>query len=110
KDLSLEDACELFYGSKQYSPFQFTRAIAEADVTKALEIFRGLQEHSEPFVLLGAINWEITKLPLPPKIALRCYELLSDADIQVRANPDYPFEALIAGLCNALKRNGKSAR
>nr|AIM41285.1 DNA polymerase III subunit delta [Candidatus Magnetobacterium casensis] len=110
KELSLEDACELFYGTKQYSPFQLTKAIAEADVGKAVTIFRGLQEHSEPFVLLGAINWELKKLNLPPKIALRCYELLSDADIQVRANPDYPFELLISGLCSALKRNRPPAR
>ncbi|MBF0317653.1 MAG: hypothetical protein HQL04_05705 [Nitrospirae bacterium] len=110
KDLSLEDACELFYGSKQYSPFQFTRAIAEADVGKALEMFRGLQEHSEPIAFLGAINWEIAKSALPPAIALRCYELLCDADIQVRVNSDYPFEVLIAGLCSTLKRNRKAPR
>ncbi|MBF0591694.1 MAG: DNA polymerase III subunit delta [Nitrospirae bacterium] len=110
KELSLEDACELFYGSKQYNPFQFTKAIAEADVGKAMTIFQGLQEHSEPIMLLGAVNWEIAKLNLPAAIAFKCYELLSDADIQVRVNPDYPFEALISGLCSVLKRSRKSTR
>ncbi|MBF0342958.1 MAG: hypothetical protein HQL06_01885 [Nitrospirae bacterium] len=107
KELSLEDACEVFYGTRQYTPFQFTRAIAEANIGKALTIFRGLEEHTETFTLMGAINWEISKLNLPVATAVKCYKLLSDADIQVRINPDYPVEVLITSLCSALKRNKK---
>jgi len=72
---------------------------------KFFRIYRTLSETTEPYNLLGAINWHYSKMSLQANDTLRrkdfsrAFELLNDADIQIKTSGGtYPMEHLLVRL------------
>ncbi|MCX5717536.1 MAG: DNA polymerase III subunit delta [Nitrospirae bacterium] len=96
---------EIVEGSRDYSVFDLTNALREKNVEKVFRIYRTLSETTEPYNLLGAINWQYSKMSLQAndtrqrKDFSRAFKLLNDADIQIKTSGGtYPMEHLLVRL------------
>lgn len=96
---------EIVEGSRDYSVFDLTNALRERNIEKVFRIFRALSETTEPYNLLGAINWQYSKMLLQANNTLqrkdfsRAFELLNNADIQIKTSGGvYPMEHLLIRL------------
>jgi DNA polymerase-3 subunit delta len=96
---------EIVEGSRDYSVFDLTNALREKNVEKVFRIYRTLSGTTEPYNLLGAINWQYSKMSLQANAILqrknfsRAFELLNDADIQIKTSGGtYPMEHLLVRL------------
>ncbi|NCO83337.1 MAG: DNA polymerase III subunit delta [Nitrospirae bacterium CG_4_10_14_3_um_filter_44_29] len=98
---------EIVEGSRDYSVFDLTNALREKNVEKVFRIYRTLAETTEPYSLLGAINWHYCKMSMQAapsrsgqrKDFSRAFELLNNADIQIKTSGGaYPIEHLLVRL------------
>lgn len=96
---------EIVEGSRDYSVFDLTNALREKNVEKVFRIYRALSETTEPFNILGAINWLYSKMSLQAndnrqrKDFSRAFKILNDADIQIKTSGGtYPMEHLLIRL------------
>lgn len=96
---------EIVEGSRDYSVFDLTNALREKNIEKVFRIYRTLSETTEPYNLLGAINWHYSKMSMQAndtrqrKDFSRAFELLNDADIQIKTSGGaYPMEHLLVRL------------
>ena len=96
---------EIVEGSRDYSVFDLTNALREKNIEKVFRIYRTLSETTEPYNLLGAINWHYSKMSMQAndmrqrKVFSRAFELLNDADIQIKTSGGaYPMEHLLIRL------------
>ncbi|OGW58392.1 MAG: DNA polymerase III subunit delta [Nitrospirae bacterium RBG_16_43_8] len=96
---------EIIEGSRDYSVFDLTNALREKNIEKVFRIYRTLSETTEPYNFLGAINWHYSKMSLQAndthqrKDFSRAFELLNDADIQIKTSGGaYPMEHLLVRL------------
>ncbi|MBI1812036.1 MAG: DNA polymerase III subunit delta [Nitrospirae bacterium] len=96
---------EIVEGSRDYSVFDLTNALREKNIEKVFRIYRTLSETTEPYNLLGAINWQYSKMSLQAndtrqrKNISRAFKLLNDADIQIKTSGGaYPMEHLLIRL------------
>ncbi|MDP3049124.1 MAG: DNA polymerase III subunit delta [Thermodesulfovibrionales bacterium] len=96
---------EIIEGSRDYSVFDLTNALREKNIEKVFRIYRTLSETTEPYNLLGAINWHYSKMSMQAndtrqrKDFSRAFELLNDADIQIKTSGGtYPMEHLLVRL------------
>lgn len=96
---------EIVEGSRDYSVFDLTNALREKNTEKVFRIYRTLSETTEPYNLLGAINWQYSKMSMQAndmrqrKTFSRAFELLNNADIQIKTSGGaYPMEHLLIRL------------
>ncbi|MBT9536871.1 MAG: DNA polymerase III subunit delta [Nitrospirae bacterium] len=98
---------EIIEGSRDYSVFDLTNALREKNTEKVFRIYRTLSETTEPYNLLGAINWHYSKMSMQAtpscsgqrKVFSRAFELLNNADIQIKTSGGtYPMEHLLIRL------------
>ncbi|MFZ3123419.1 MAG: DNA polymerase III subunit delta [Thermodesulfovibrionales bacterium] len=96
---------EIVEGSRDYSVFDLTNALREKNIEKVFRIYRTLSETTEPYNLLGAINWHYSKMSMQAndtrqrKDFSRAFEILNDADIQIKTSGGtYPMEHLLVRL------------
>ena len=98
---------EIVEGSRDYSVFDLTNALREKNIEKVFRIYRTLSETTEPYNLLGAINWHYSKMSMQAtpscsgqrKVFSRAFELLNNADIQIKTSGGaYPMEHLLIRL------------
>jgi DNA polymerase-3 subunit delta len=96
---------EIVEGSRDYSVFDLTNALREKNIEKVFRIYRTLSETTEPYNLLGAINWQYSKMSMQANDARRrkdfsrAFEILNDADIQIKTSGGaYPMEHLLIRL------------
>lgn len=96
---------EIVEGSRDYSVFDLTNALREKNIEKVFRIYRTLSETTEPYNLLGAINWQYSRMSMQAndtrqrKDFSRAFELLNDADIQIKTSGGaYPMEHLLIRL------------
>lgn len=96
---------EIVEGSREYSVFDLTKALKEKNTEQVFRIYRILAETSEPYNLLGAINWQYTRMYMQTKegpqkdYCHKVFELLNDADIQIKSSGGaYPMEYLFVRL------------
>lgn len=96
---------EIVEGSRDYSVFDLTNALREKNIEKVLRIYRTLSETTEPYNLLGAINWQYSKMSMQAnntrqrKDFSRAFKILNDADIQIKTSGGtYPMEHLLIRL------------
>ncbi len=96
---------EIVEGSRDYSVFDLTNALREKNIEKVFRIYRTLSETTEPYNLLGAINWQYGKMSMQAndtrqrKDFSRAFEILNDADIQIKTSGGtYPMEHLLVRL------------
>ena len=98
---------EIVEGSRDYSVFDLTNALRERNAEKVLRIYKKLSETTEPYNLLGAINWHYSKMSMQAtpsssgqrKDFSRAFEILNDADIQIKTSGGaYPMEHLLIRL------------
>ena len=96
---------EIVEGSRDYSVFDLTNALREKNTEKVFRIYRTLSETTEPYNLLGAINWHYSKMSMQAndmrqrKVFSRAFELLNNADIQIKTSGGaYPMEHLLIRL------------
>jgi len=103
---------EIVEGSRDYSVFDLTNALREKNIEKVFRIYKTLSETTEPYSLLGAINWHYSsvasrndKMSMQAndmrqrKVFSRAFELLNDADIQIKTSGSaYPMEHLLIRL------------
>ncbi|MEK7741873.1 MAG: DNA polymerase III subunit delta, partial [Nitrospirota bacterium] len=55
---------EIVEGSRDYSVFDLTNALREKNPEKVFRIYRTLSETTEPYNLLGVINWHYSKMSM----------------------------------------------
>lgn len=103
--ITISDIKEIIEGSRDYSVFDLTNALREKNIEKVFRIYRMLSETTEPYNLLGAINWQYSKMSMQAndtrqrKDFSRAFELLNDADIQIKTSGGtYPMEHLLVRL------------
>lgn len=96
---------EIVEGSRDYSVFDLTNALREKNIEKVLRIYRTLSETTEPYNLLGAINWQYSRMSMQAnntrqrKDFSRAFKILNDADIQIKTSGGtYPMEHLLIRL------------
>jgi DNA polymerase-3 subunit delta len=103
---------EIVEGSRDYSVFDLTQALREKNAEKVFRIYRVLTETLEPYNLLGAINWQYSRMLQSSESPggrkdrdshsayyRRVFELLNDADIQIKSSGGtYPMEYLLVRL------------
>jgi DNA polymerase-3 subunit delta len=98
---------EIVEGSRDYSVFDLTNALRERNAEKVLRIYKKLSETTEPYNLLGAINWHYSRMSMQAtpsssgqrKDFSRAFEILNDADIQIKTSGGaYPMEHLLIRL------------
>ena len=96
---------EIVEESRDYSVFDLTNALREKNIEKVFRIYRTLSETTEPYNLLGAINWHYSKMSMQAsdmrqrKDFSRAFEILNDADIQIKTSGGaYPMEHLLIRL------------
>ncbi len=107
KHINMNDIQEIIYGTKSFSSFQMTEAIVKGDKEEAIKIHQAIKGNVDKFMLLGAMNWQISRgKNIEEKKLLKCYELLSDTEVRLKStNPDFPLEWLILKLSQVLKQN-----
>ncbi|MBA3071203.1 MAG: DNA polymerase III subunit delta [Nitrospirae bacterium] len=103
--ITITDIKEIVEGSRDYSVFDLTNALREKNIEKVFRIYRTLSETTEPYNLLGAINWQYSRMSMQAnntrqrKDFSRAFELLNDADIQIKTSGGaYPMEHLLIRL------------
>ncbi len=103
--ITITDIKEIVEGSRDYSVFDLTNALREKNIEKVFRIYRTLSETTEPYNLLGAINWQYSRMSMQAnntrqrKDFSRAFELLNDADIQIKTSGGtYPMEHLLVRL------------
>ncbi len=107
KKITIDAVNEIITGTKTYSSFAMTEALVRGDAERVLTIYQALRDTTDKLMLLGAINWQLSrKKNIGEKSLLRCYELISEAEVRMKStNPDLPFELLLFSLVQTLKRN-----
>ncbi len=105
KEITIENIKAIVEGSREYSVFDLTDALREKNSKKALEIYHSLSDSIEPYSLLGAINWQYSRMFAHRKDAAsvnqyaKALELLNEADIRIKTSGGaYPMEHLFAKL------------
>jgi DNA polymerase-3 subunit delta len=107
KAITINSIKEIVEGSRDYSVFDLTNALRERNAEKVLRIYKKLSETTEPYNLLGAINWHYNKMSIQAtpshsgqrKDFSRAFEILNDADIQIKTSGGaYPMEHLLIRL------------
>ena len=104
--ITIRDVREIVEGSRDYSVFDLTKALREKDAPKVFRVYRALSETSEPYALLGAINWQYSQMLMQTKdkdsrknYFYRAFELLNDTDIRIKSSGgSYPMEYLLVRL------------
>jgi DNA polymerase-3 subunit delta len=105
--ITINSIKEIVEGSRDYSVFDLTNALREKNIEKVFRIYRTLSETTEPYNLLGAINWQYSKMSMQAtpgssgqrKDFSRAFEILNDADIQIKTSGGaYPMEHLLIRL------------
>jgi len=104
--ITINDIREIVEGSRDYSVFDLTKALREKNTERVFRIYRVLSETTEAYNLLGAINWQYSRMSIQmdnsscqKKYYHRVFELLNDADIQIKSSGGaYPMEYLLVRL------------
>jgi len=105
--ITINSIKEIVEGSRDYSVFDLTNVLREKNIEKVFRIYRTLSETTEPYNLLGAINWHYSKMSMQAtpscsgqrKDFSRAFEILNDADIQIKTSGGtYPMEHLLIRL------------
>lgn len=100
--ITISNIREIVEGSREYSVFDLTNALREKNPEKVFRIYRVISETTEPYSLLGAINWQYSKLSSQSnrgEYYRKVFELLNDADIRIKSSGGaYPLEYLLVRL------------
>ncbi len=109
EDIDSDDINEVFYGTRSFSPFELTSAIVEGKVSKAVKIHKSLEESSDKLMLIGAINWQLSRLTANKRISYKviydCFAILFNTEVRLKSiNPELPLDQVIFKLIHFLKR------
>ncbi|MBI4683600.1 MAG: DNA polymerase III subunit delta [Nitrospirae bacterium] len=104
EQININSIRKVVEGNRDYGVFDLTQALREKNAEHVFKIYRALSETMEPQGLLGAINWEYSRMMGQATTSQRDYyqkafELLNDADIRIKTSGGiYPMEYLIVRL------------
>ncbi len=98
--IEINDLADIIYGEVGVDTFELTRAISAGDMKKAFQLSKDMA-HTDTNMLLGAINWQVSKMKgsKSPEKMMSYYKAMLDADtINKSTGSDYPLELLITKL------------
>lgn len=102
---------EIVEAKRSYSAFALVDALKARDADRAFRVCRVLLETEEPFVIMGALNWQYSQFLSVRKTAaerekdLRLFRLLSEADCRIKSTGGvYPLELLLMKLLGLSSR------
>lgn len=112
KGIGINNIREIVEGNMDYNVFDLTKALREKNAEQVFKIFRALSGTSEPYNLLGAINWQYSRMLMQTdsknsqtEISNKkdysnlVFKLLNEADIQIKSSGGaYPIEYLLVRL------------
>jgi hypothetical protein len=93
-------------GTVEFSAFEVGKALVEQKKADAFRPFVRARERLEPFLFVGALNWQIRNAEkqgkIDPQRCRRIYEILLYADISLRVSSGkHPIEVDILRLLSA---------
>ncbi|MCC6346625.1 MAG: hypothetical protein IT388_05495, partial [Nitrospirales bacterium] len=118
--IGVEELRGTVYAGAEYSAFDLTDALAKGDAKEVFRIVQGLLASQEPQMVLGALNYHISRQisrqlsgrPVPHNssgedstVAGEVFRLLHEADAAVKTSHKFVLEDLLVKL---LRRKGKS--
>ncbi len=106
ESISINSMREIVEGSRDYSVFDLTDALRKKDSEKVFRIYKALSETLEPQSLLGAINWQYSRMQAysneddrQKNRHRKVFELLHEADLRIKSSGGvYPMEYLLVRL------------
>lgn len=98
KEVDAQDIYSIMYGSMEGNIFALTEAILERDKKRAFTLLSMIE--SEPYSILGAINWKFKEMEKKYKRNYsKAFESLLQSDIKIKtSSANYPLEELIFRL------------
>lgn len=101
-----EDLAGIVSGSSDYNVFDLVNAIKAKNRREVFRIARALQETTDPYGVLGAINWHYTRLAAQEQregaYYDRIFHILHEADAGIKTSGgNYPLEYLLVTLLRA---------
>ncbi|NOY65736.1 MAG: hypothetical protein GXO97_10155 [Nitrospirae bacterium] len=98
KEVDVQDIYSIMYGSMEGNIFALTEAIVEGNKKRAFTLLSMIE--SEPYSILGAINWKFKEMEKKYKRNYsKAFENLLQSDIKIKtSSADYPLEELIFRL------------
>jgi DNA polymerase-3 subunit delta len=103
--IEIEDISEIVTGERLYSIFDLVNALRMKDAGKVFKIYRTLRETADDYGLIGALNWQYGRnlhaeaSPAGKEYSLRVFELLHDADVDIKSSGrTFPMEYLLVKL------------
>jgi len=104
KDVSLDDIKEIVEGKRAYGVFDLINALRNRNADEAFRIYGILRETEEPYILIGALNWQYAQMqgegnsPAEQNYLYEVFSLLKNADAGIKTGSYYPLELLLAKL------------
>lgn len=102
--IDIQDIIEVVKGNSDYNAFDLASALKSKDRERVFRISRKLQQTQEPFNIIGAINWQYSKMASFDRDKNRSYydkvfSLLNEADIKIKTSGGtFPLEYLLIRL------------
>lgn len=105
KIIDVDDIADIITGERLYSVFDLTNALRAKDADRVFAVYKTLKETTEGFSLIGALNWQYTRLlstgisPEENAYFLQIFRCLNRADIDIKSSGrSYPIEYLLFKL------------
>ncbi|MEW6571062.1 MAG: DNA polymerase III subunit delta [Nitrospirota bacterium] len=105
KRVEVDDISDIVTGMKIRNVFDLVDALRKKDAESVFKIYRTLKNSSEDYSLVGALNWQYGRRlrpdlsPSEKKYYLHVFELLKDADIDMKSSGrNFPLEYLLFKL------------
>lgn len=108
--ITTDDIVDIVVGAKTYGTFDLVRALTARNADNVFRIYRSLQDISDDYGLIGALNWQYGQLSEQGSASVReeylprVFELLSQADIDIKSSGrQFPMEFLLVKLLRLQK-------
>jgi DNA polymerase-3 subunit delta len=103
--IEIDDISEIATGERLYSIFDLVNALRVKDAARVFKIYKTLRETADDYGLIGALNWQygrnlhVEGSPAEKEYFLRVFELLHDADVDIKSSGrTFPMEYLLVKL------------
>lgn len=107
KRVDIQDIMEVVKESGDYGAFDLVNALRDRKTKRVFKLAKTLQETTDTYGILGAINWHYSRVALNDRGKNRSYydnvfRLLNEADIRIKTSGgNFPLEYLLVRLLQA---------